>query len=130
MAEPREGTILSVIQAFAEEMQAQAGAGARDLRACFRPALERAREALRRTTDQLKVLRSAGVVDAGALGFVDLLEGMASNSSNAGAAGWNDELPEEFLVAGVDAPPGARMTPAIATAPNAWSAPGSWIAGL
>jgi len=102
MAEPREGTILSVIQAFADEMQAQAGAGARDIRACFRRALERAREALRQTPAQLKVLRSAGVVDAGALGFVGLLEGMAEFIER-GRDLLNDEVPEEFSVAGVDA---------------------------
>jgi hypothetical protein len=98
MAEPLEGTILSVIQAFADELQAQAGAGARDLRACFGRALERAREALRRTPDQLKVLRSAGVVDAGGLGFVDLLEGIADYLER-GRGGLNDELPEEFSLA-------------------------------
>jgi DegV family protein with EDD domain len=103
MAEPREGTILSVIQAFADEMQA--GAGARDIRVCFGCALERAREALRRTPDQLRVLRSAGVVDAGALGFVDLLEGIADYLAR-GSGGLNDELPEEFSLAGVDAFPG------------------------
>jgi len=106
MAEPLEGTILSVIQAFADEMQAQAGAGARDIRACFGRALERAREALRRTPDQLKVLRSAGVVDAGALGFVDLLEGIADYLER-GRGVLNDELPEEFSLAGVDALPGS-----------------------
>ena len=105
MAGPLEGTILSVIQAFADEMQAQAGAGVRDIRVCFERALERAREALRRTPDQLKVLRSAGVVDAGALGFVDLLEGMADYLER-GRSVLNDELPEEFLLAGVDAFPG------------------------
>jgi DegV family protein with EDD domain len=106
MAEPLEGTILSVIQAFADEMQAQAVAGARDIRACFGRALERAREALRRTPDQLKVLRSAGVVDAGALGFVDLLEGMADYLER-GRGVLNAELPEEFSLAGVDALPGS-----------------------
>ena len=106
MAEPLEGTILSVIQAFADELQAQAGAGARDLRACFGRALERAREALRRTPDQLKVLRSAGVVDAGGLGFVDLLEGIADYFER-GRGVLNDELSEEFSLAGVDALPGS-----------------------
>ena len=106
MAEPLEGTILSVIQAFADELQAQAGAGARDIRACFGCALERAREALRRTPDQLRVLRSAGVVDAGALGFVDLLEGIADYLER-GRGVLNDELPEEFSLAGVDALPGS-----------------------
>lgn len=103
IAEPCEGTILSVIQTFAEEMQTQAGAGAQDIRACFRCALARAREALRRTPEQLRVLRSAGVVDAGALGFVSLLEGVVEYIEY-GRAVWNDELPEEFSMAGIDAP--------------------------
>jgi DegV family protein with EDD domain len=106
IAEPREGTILSVIQAFADEMRAQAEAGSRDIRACFRRALERAREALRQTPDQLKVLRSAGVVDAGALGFVDLLEGIAEYIER-GRGLPNDEMPEEFSMAGVDVLPGS-----------------------
>lgn len=76
MAEPREGTILSVIQAFAGEWTRQAEAGVRDLRVAYGAALERARVALRATPDQLPVLKEAGVVDAGALGFVDLLEGI------------------------------------------------------
>jgi DegV family protein with EDD domain len=76
MAEPREGTILSVIHAFAGEWARQTEAGARDLRKVFAAALERAQTALRATPDQLAVLKDAGVVDAGALGFVDLLEGI------------------------------------------------------
>jgi len=106
MTEPREGTILSVIQAFAEEMQTQAGTGSQDIRACLQCALVRAREALRRTPDQLRVLRSAGVVDAGALGFVCLLEGVVEYIER-GRAVWNDELPEEFSIAGIDAPQGS-----------------------
>jgi DegV family protein with EDD domain len=76
LAEPREGTILSVIRAFAEALQAQPGAAARDWRAAFGAALERARVALADTPKQLAVLRQAGVVDAGGQGFVDLLEGI------------------------------------------------------
>ena len=105
MTEPREGTILSVIQAFAEEMQTQAGTGTQDIRACLQGALVQAREALRRTPEQLKVLRAAGVVDAGALGFVCLLEGVVEYIER-GRDVWDDEFPEEFSVAGVDAPQG------------------------
>jgi hypothetical protein len=106
MAKPCEGTILSVIQAFAEEMQTQAAAGAQDIRACFRSALMRAQEALRRTPVQLRVLRSAGVVDAGALGFVSLLEGVVDYIER-GRSVWSGELPEEFSMAGIDAPKGS-----------------------
>jgi len=77
MAEPREGTILSVIQAFAKGLREQSERGGRDYRHGFVAALASAQEALRRTPDQLAVLKQAGVVDAGARGFVDLLEGIA-----------------------------------------------------
>jgi DegV family protein with EDD domain len=77
MADPREGTILSVIHAFAQDWRQQVEAGANDFRSSFLHALGEAREALRRTPEQLAVLRSAGVVDAGARGFVDFLEGIA-----------------------------------------------------
>ena len=76
LAQPREGTILSVIRAFAEAFQQQAASGVRDWRAGFAQAVQRARVALADTPKQLAVLRQAGVVDAGAQGFVDLLEGI------------------------------------------------------
>lgn len=100
MAEPVEGTILSVIQAFADELQAQVGAGAQDIPVCFQHALRRAREALRQTTSQIKVLRSAGVVDAGGRGFVELLEGIGGLIEHGG--GLIGEPSEEFTVAGVE----------------------------
>ncbi len=75
LAEPREGTILSVIRAFAAALQ-DWPAGARGLADWFGDALQRARAALADTPKQLPVLRQAGVVDAGAQGFVDLLEGV------------------------------------------------------
>lgn len=76
LAEPREGTILSVIRAFAESLETQSAAGMKDFRSGFGLALERARVALADTPKQLAVLRHAGVVDAGGQGFVDLLEGI------------------------------------------------------
>jgi hypothetical protein len=101
VAEPREGTILSVMKVFAEEMQAQAEAGGSDNRAGFLRALERTREALRQTQYQIKALRSAGVVDAGARGFVELLEGMA-DFIERGRGVVRDEWPRELAAAGVD----------------------------
>lgn len=76
LAQPREGTILSVIGDFAAELRRQAERGVADLRAAFAQALERARQSLANTPKQLPVLRAAGVVDAGAAGFVDFLEGV------------------------------------------------------
>ena len=76
LAEPREGTILSVIAAFANGWMRAIEGGARDFRSGFAAALARAKAALDATPQQLSVLRSAGVVDAGGQGFVDLLEGI------------------------------------------------------
>ncbi len=77
MADPREGTMLSVIQAFANDWREQVEQGVSDFRSSFLHALDVARDALRRTPEQLPVLRAAGVVDAGGRGFVDFLEGIA-----------------------------------------------------
>ena len=87
LSEPREGTILSVIRAFADALQQ---GPARDARGWFEQALARTRLALADTPRQLPVLARAGVVDAGAQGFVDLLEGIADYL----AAGRLDDAPE------------------------------------
>ncbi|HLS84384.1 MAG TPA: DegV family protein [Arenimonas sp.] len=98
LSEPREGTILSVISAFAEGLEA---GPVRDLGAWFRQALEHTRRALADTPRQLPVLARAGVVDAGAQGFVDLLEGIESfiASGAVDAAGMADERPAGLEVA-------------------------------
>ena len=77
LAEPVEGTILSVIDAFADALEEAAQVPMRDPRGGFDTALQRARVALARTPMQMAALRRAGVVDAGARGFVDWLEGIA-----------------------------------------------------
>lgn len=75
LSEPREGTILSVISAFANSVE---GLGSEVSRFpdVFTKALAVTQAALERTPEQLSVLKKAGVVDAGAQGFVHLLEGM------------------------------------------------------
>ena len=76
LAEPREGTILTVISDFGRELKAQAQTGIHDFSALLDRGLDRARTSLAHTTEQLEALRRAGVVDAGAAGFVDLLQGI------------------------------------------------------
>ncbi len=79
LSNPREGTILSVIAAFADTIGHQvAKVREGDFRDLLTAALERSEQALNETTAQLDVLKKAGVVDAGAKGFVDLLSGMAA----------------------------------------------------
>ena len=76
IAEPREGTMLSVISAFAAALRLACDQGGEDLRVAFSRALAASRVALANTPNQLAVLRKAGVVDAGAQGFLNLLEGI------------------------------------------------------
>jgi DegV family protein with EDD domain len=79
LAEPREGTVLTVITDFATETARLASSGLHDYLGLFSQALSKARMSLQRTSDQLEALRAARVVDAGAQGFVDLIEGMTDH---------------------------------------------------
>ena len=72
--EPMEGTILTVAREAAEE--AGNAHAESDLRVFMSRIVHRAEAALQRTPELLAALKSAGVVDAGAKGFVRLLEGV------------------------------------------------------
>jgi uncharacterized protein len=72
---PIEGTIITVMREVAEEASR---ARTRDFADLLELILERARAACDRTPELLPVLRRAGVVDAGALGFVHILEGVGA----------------------------------------------------
>jgi DegV family protein with EDD domain len=76
LCEPREGTLLTVLAAFARELRRVSNAGIEDFRELFATAMVRVREALVATREQLPELRAAGVVDAGAAGLVEMLEGI------------------------------------------------------
>lgn len=77
LAHPVEGTIVSVISAFADALDEAARQQPESPRRGFTHALQRARRALADTPKQMALLQRAGVVDAGAKGFVDWLEGIA-----------------------------------------------------
>jgi hypothetical protein len=72
---PVEGTILTVMRATAEEAHTSQ---ITDFAELLERLLNRAKDALAHTPDLLPVLRQAGVVDAGAKGFVHMLEGIVS----------------------------------------------------
>ncbi len=76
MANPVAGTLPSVIEGFSRALEQAVGGGEKDFRNLLETGLKAAREALKRTPEQLPALRAAGVVDAGGQGFVDLLEGI------------------------------------------------------
>jgi len=76
LSEPREGTILTVLTDFAHEVHAVQREGVRDFAALLRRGVTAAQASLERTRFQLEALRKANVVDAGAQGFVELIQGM------------------------------------------------------
>jgi hypothetical protein len=75
LEKPVEGTIITIMRAVADEAQRLNDT---DFVVLFEKLLVRAREALASTPDLLPALKKAGVVDAGAKGFVHLLEGISS----------------------------------------------------
>ena len=85
IANPIEGTMITVIKAWAEFLNSIKDS-AEDFIKFLIAGLEKAKEALIKTTGQLKVLAKMNVVDAGAQGFVMFLEGML-----------------EFLISGIKA---------------------------
>jgi hypothetical protein len=77
LARPQEGTMLTLIREWAEEVY-QNRHRFSDYHELLAHSLERARQALQETPQKLAILRKAGVVDAGAKGFVDFIEGVVS----------------------------------------------------
>ena len=72
---PQEGTILTVLKDWASAV-AERAAHVRDFAVLMAESADAARASLARTPEMLASLKKAGVVDAGAQGFVYLLEGI------------------------------------------------------
>ena len=75
VAEPVEGTMLTVLRAAADGAETRAGEG---VTAVLEAALEAAERAEAETIDQLPALREAGVTDAGGEGVCVVLRGLAA----------------------------------------------------
>jgi DegV family protein with EDD domain len=86
LSEPREGTILTVLTDFAHAASKGRVESAEQFCTLLERAVQAARASLARTTDQLDALRRANVVDAGALGFVELASGFADYLCSGGDA--------------------------------------------
>lgn len=92
LEDPIEGTIVTVMRETAEEAESRSFASFQTL---FRRILCRAYATLARTPELLPVLRKAGVVDAGAKGFVHLLEGIVAYLSGDPIVALEEEAPGE-----------------------------------
>ena len=113
LAQPKEGTILTVISDVANHLTERVH-NLHDFRSLIEEGVREARASLARTPEKLEALRRAGVVDAGALGFVRFLEGIRDYWVDGRGGGGSDEVEEspagEDLDAGsMPAAPGARV---------------------
>lgn len=101
LSRPRDGTILSVMAAFADSVAHQvATVPQHDFSAVIEKANLSVAKALADTPKQLDVLRKAGVVDAGAMGFAELVGGMTEFLSH----GRVTPMPETALLDEIEPP--------------------------
>lgn len=102
ISNPREGTILSVISAWSRSLVEHARES-RTFHELFDRTLPVVEESLRRTPDQLAVLKQSGVVDAGAQGFYHFVRG-ARDYLFTGKAPSSSDSPVPDLDASHDVP--------------------------
>ena len=76
LSEPQEGTILTVITDFSNKLKELIESGVDDFEQILSKGVEEAERSLKNTPNLMDLLKKAGVVDAGAQGFVDFLEGI------------------------------------------------------
>ena len=74
MSDPKEGTIITVMRDIA--MEAKNHSENDNIEQTFKSIYKVSIESLNNTPEQMQLLKDAGVVDAGAQGFVDLIEGL------------------------------------------------------
>ena len=75
MSEPKEGTIITVMRDVSNELSAKNDPEATMLDV-FRDMCRIAKKSLENTPELMQLLKDSGVVDAGAEGYVNLIEGM------------------------------------------------------
>ncbi len=77
ISHPQEGTIITVMKDWANHLTEHAP-HTPDFVELFKKSLSKAKDSLAKTPDKLLILKKAGVVDAGAQGFVNILEGIVN----------------------------------------------------
>jgi len=93
---PKEGTILDVIDAASQTFKAKSEKET-DLINIFKAATENAKEALLATREKMEIFRKANVVDAGGLGFLVILEGFLEALEGEKKEEKKEEKPSEKI---------------------------------
>lgn len=93
LSEPKEGTILTIMRDFSDEItHQQLENNELDFVDLLSSGIERAQKSLQHTVVQLKELKKAGVVDAGAQGFVEFLSGIYRFVTNGSIKQLHEDL--------------------------------------
>ena len=92
LAEPIEGTILTVLTDFSNHLIELIESQNCDFEHLLEMGINEAEKSLENTPNLLAVLKKAGVVDAGAQGFVDLLNGIFSFVRDGDLHGFKTDL--------------------------------------
>jgi len=96
MTNPKEGTILDVIDAAAETFKKEAEKE-KDIVKIFEKVIEKAKEALLATREKMEIFKKANVVDAGGLGFLMILESYLDALRPEGKKEEKKERPSEEI---------------------------------
>ncbi len=95
LSKPREGTLLTVLKDWGHAVH-RVAERTDDFLELLKTTLHDARASLERTRDMLPELKKAGVVDAGALGWVHILEGIVHYITHGRLREFRDSPPEGF----------------------------------
>ena len=102
LAEPQEGTILTVLTDFSNRLIELIQSQNHDFEHFLELGINEAEKSLKNTPNLLAVLKKAGVVDAGAQGFVDFLHGIFSFIKNGDLKGFKTDLPSKQITVDMD----------------------------
>lgn len=94
---PVEGTMVTVAREISLEI-ARSISVTDDLRNIIRNAVQRGKQAVRLTPDQLPILKKAGVVDAGGYGLVVILEGILRYAYGLSLTKIKSGLTNKFII--------------------------------
>jgi uncharacterized protein len=114
---PTEGTILTVVREAADAAT-KAAEDSADIVIVLEQAVRASHAAVERTTEQLQVLRDAGVVDAGGFGFAVILEGLSRSIADPHSAQPSEGIPRRRSGEGRVQRPFAEDPPKAAKRPS------------
>ena len=93
LATPKEGTILTVITDFSNFINNLINSKNHDFESLLNLGIEEAEKSLKNTPNLLPILKKSGVLDAGAQGFVDLLNGIFDFIKQGDLKNFKNKLP-------------------------------------